>query len=224
MPKRTDISSILIIGAGLAPSPRRGEGWGEGVRRLGVISNALRPHPTLPRTGEGLGASRCSAVSGDSQMLENRFQNAIEIARHVAVPEPDDGVSVDLDEASAFGIGLGRFGVLAPVQLNDEPGASASEIGDGGADRELSDEFAAVELAAAQARPKYALAIGHVATEFARDRSQAFPGHTRQPNTPSPRRGDGRGEGARRLRVAPEARHPHPTLSLQGEGFEDHAR
>ena len=40
MPKRADISSILIIGAGLivfgqaqsAPSPRRGEGWGEGVR------------------------------------------------------------------------------------------------------------------------------------------------------------------------------------------------
>jgi hypothetical protein len=37
--------------------------------------------------------------------------------------------------------------------------------------------------------------------------------------TPSPRRGEGWGEGARRPRTTANARHPHPTLSLEGEGF-----
>jgi hypothetical protein len=67
MPKRTDISSMLIIGAGaivigqaaeldysgtqdaaITPSPQRGEGWGEGARRLRVISTAAHPRPNLP--------------------------------------------------------------------------------------------------------------------------------------------------------------------------------
>jgi hypothetical protein len=34
--------------------------------------------------------------------------------------------------------------------------------------------------------------------------------------TPSPRRGEGWGEGAQRFHD--DAEHPHPTLSLQGEG------
>ena len=37
--------------------------------------------------------------------------------------------------------------------------------------------------------------------------------------TPSPRGGEGRGEGAQHLRNITDAEHPHPTLSLQGEGF-----
>jgi methylmalonyl-CoA mutase len=39
--------------------------------------------------------------------------------------------------------------------------------------------------------------------------------------TPSPQRGEGRGEGARQSRETTSAEHPHPALSLQGEGFEN---
>jgi len=39
-----------------------------------------------------------------------------------------------------------------------------------------------------------------------------------EPPTPSPQRGEGWGEGVRRSRTIPDARHPHPTLSLKGEG------
>jgi hypothetical protein len=36
---------------------------------------------------------------------------------------------------------------------------------------------------------------------------------------PSPQRGEGRGEGVRRPKLIPNTRHPHPTLSLKGEGL-----
>ena len=41
-------------------------------------------------------------------------------------------------------------------------------------------------------------------------------------HTPSPRRGEGRGEGARGAAEpgASTVGHPHPTPSLKGEGFE----
>ncbi|HYD38195.1 MAG TPA: UDP-N-acetylmuramoyl-L-alanine--D-glutamate ligase, partial [Allosphingosinicella sp.] len=38
----------------LSPSPRRGEGWGEGARRPGEPTNAEHPHPALSLQGEGL--------------------------------------------------------------------------------------------------------------------------------------------------------------------------
>jgi len=38
-------------------------------------------------------------------------------------------------------------------------------------------------------------------------------------NYPSPRGGEGRGEGARLTRVLTNLERPHPTLSLQGEGL-----
>jgi hypothetical protein len=37
--------------------------------------------------------------------------------------------------------------------------------------------------------------------------------------SPSPQRGEGRGEGVRSPKSTPSARHPHPTLSLKGEGL-----
>src|SRR5690554_1242700 len=52
MPKRTDISSILVIGA---PPPRRGGVGGGGARRrrASSLAGVGYPHPTLPRAGEG---------------------------------------------------------------------------------------------------------------------------------------------------------------------------
>jgi UDP-N-acetylmuramoylalanine--D-glutamate ligase len=40
--------------AKLTPSPRGGEGWGEGAQRSQKLSNAEHPHPTLSLQGEGL--------------------------------------------------------------------------------------------------------------------------------------------------------------------------
>ncbi len=45
------------------PSPRWGEGWGEGVRRSRLIADAEHPHPTLPLQGEGFVALFPGAVA-----------------------------------------------------------------------------------------------------------------------------------------------------------------
>jgi hypothetical protein len=43
----------MSIDAAQAPSPGRGEGWGEGARYPSVASDIRHPHPTLPLQGEG---------------------------------------------------------------------------------------------------------------------------------------------------------------------------
>ena len=40
-----------------SPSPRRGEGWGEGALPSSEPSNAEHPHPTLSLQGEGFRAA-----------------------------------------------------------------------------------------------------------------------------------------------------------------------
>ena len=40
-------------GAGRAPSPQGGEGWGEGALPLSEATNVESPHPTLSPQGEG---------------------------------------------------------------------------------------------------------------------------------------------------------------------------
>ena len=52
-----------------APSPRRGEGWGEGERAPASVgspnrlSSAVHPHPTLSLKGEGFGAQKLLGIS-----------------------------------------------------------------------------------------------------------------------------------------------------------------
>jgi len=52
-----------------APSPLRGEGWGEGERapasvgRLGELSETEHPHATLSLQGEGLKAQTLLGIS-----------------------------------------------------------------------------------------------------------------------------------------------------------------
>ncbi len=48
--------------ARLAPSPRRGEGWGEGARGSSELTSAEHPHPTLSLQGEGLEIANLNEV------------------------------------------------------------------------------------------------------------------------------------------------------------------
>ena len=49
-------SPVLVIAAGRAPSPRRGEGWGEGVRPPTPSAAAEPPPPYPSPPGRGAGA------------------------------------------------------------------------------------------------------------------------------------------------------------------------
>jgi hypothetical protein len=192
MPKRTDIKSILIIGAGpFTPSPRRGEGLGEGARRSGLTSNAEPPHPvgcadsTSPRRGE---VNR--AVAGHEQLLTDCLQDTLGVLKHIVVPEADHAIAERFHGLGARGVRFRR--VLASIQFDDQVLVSAGEVSDVRADRELADEFGTFETAAAQIVPKAILGVGRLVPQLARDGRQPFFRQGRTPSSqPSPRLGEG---------------------------------
>ena len=177
MPRRTDISSILIAGAGLAPSPRWGEGWGEGARTRRLSAGAEPPHPALSPRGRGL----VGAVAGEEKLRSDRLEHPLRIGEHVVVPEAKDAVAVFLDDRGSGGVASGV--VLPAVQLDRQPGRAAGEIRHIGVDLELADELFGYEPTAAKMMPEALFGVGLVAAEFARDRSQAF---SSQLSSPSP--------------------------------------
>jgi carbamoyl-phosphate synthase small subunit len=69
-------------GYGTTPSPLRGEGWGEGALRPGVVSSAEHPHPTLPLQREG---SRPHVVAIDYGSKRNIFRNLEDAGARVTV-------------------------------------------------------------------------------------------------------------------------------------------
>src|SRR5687767_10888747 len=101
MPRRTDISSSLVTGAGLTPSPRRGEGWGEGVRNQSATAGVRPPHPALSRRGEGLsgvlspgGEGSFGAVPRDQELLADGLEDAVGVSQDIVVPEAENSVAV----------------------------------------------------------------------------------------------------------------------------------
>ena len=82
---------------------------------------------------------------------------------HVVVPVADDLVAVRLDDPSALLIRFDRFGVLAPIQLDDESGGATGEVGDLAANLKLGRKPASVQLTATQPRPQQCLGVRFLA-------------------------------------------------------------
>ena len=141
------------------PSPRRGEGRGEGVRRTGLFRS----------------------VSRDQEFLADCFEHAVGIGEHIIVPEAKDAIAVLLDDRGSRRIA--RHVVLPAVQFDRQAGSSAGKVGDIGVDLELANELLALELSTAKVMPEALFRIRLVRPQLARDRSQAFPS---QLSTPSP--------------------------------------
>ena len=149
----------MRIGAAQTPSPWRGEGWGEGALRSGLFG----------------------AVPRHQKFLVDRFENAVGVGKHIAVPEAQYPIAVFLDNRGASSVAHGIM--LPPVQLDCQPWSAAREVGDIGVDLQLADELLAFEVAAAEVGPEPLFGVGLIDAEFARDRSQALPS---QLSTPSP--------------------------------------
>ena len=183
MLRPTDISSILIIGPGLAPSLRGGEGWGEGVRSRRLFTGAEPPHPALSPWGRGFRKEKGSsgAVAGEEKLRSDRLEHPLRIGEHVVVPEAKDAVAVFLDDRGSGGVASGV--VLPAVQLDRQPGRAAGEIRHIIVDLELADELLTFEPAAAKVMPEALFGVGLVAAKSARDRSQA---PSSQLSSPSP--------------------------------------
>jgi len=146
-------------GSSLAPSPRRGEGRGEGARTPRLLPS----------------------VSRDEKLLADRFQNPIGILQHVVVPEAQNEVAVPLDDLGPRSVA--DWVMLAAVQFDCETRAPAGAVRDVAIDLELADEFCAFQTPVADIVPKAFLRFGLVAAKASRDRGQAL---SSQRRTPSP--------------------------------------
>src|SRR4051812_45275993 len=141
------------------PSPRRGEGWGEGVRQSELFV----------------------AISRHQQFLPDRFENAVGIGKQVVVPEAQDAVAVFLDNRGTGGVADGVM--LAAVQFDRQSGGTAGEVGNVSVDLELANELFAFEVAGTELGTELFFGGGLLGAQPARDWSQAFPS---QGGSPSP--------------------------------------
>ena len=168
-------------GAMDSPSPRRGEGWGEGARRLFIEA----PYTlTLPSP------SRERVVPRKLELSANHFQHPVSVLQDVVVPEADDAIAERFDDLRAGSVRFGRM--LPAVDLDREAQSSAGEVGDMRANRKLADELSAFEPATSQIVPEPVLRVSASSAQFACDGSQSLFRQGRTPSSqPSPRRGEG---------------------------------
>ena len=129
-------------------------------------------------------------------MVEDRLANAVQIACHFVVPEPQHQIATLLQIARPLSILLRHCVVtmVAAVQFHDEPCIRAAEIHDEGSDRHLPLELPAGNAPPSQLTPEQAFGIRLAAAERTRKRGAEWSRTHRQgtPLTlPSPRRGEG---------------------------------
>jgi hypothetical protein len=81
------------------------------------------------------------------------LQNAVDIAEHIAVPNPDRPISKLAQHGIALAIG-GAVRMLAAIDLDNEMQIATDEVCDVGSDRLLPYELETAELPVAQMPPK----------------------------------------------------------------------
>ncbi len=163
MPKRTDISSILIIGAcPKNPSPHGGRGWRASARR----------------------------VRGRNQGRRDRRPDAIEIFQNIVIPEAKDLEALAFEKCRSTSVALNR--VLATVDFDDQAPLRAKKIGDVTADLNLTTEFEAVELPVAEDAPQPLFSVRGLPAQRSRPACQVVvPCHFAPSPQPSPAEGRG---------------------------------
>ena len=195
MPKRTDISSILVIGAGKPLPDGEGLGWGSEAQPRVSIADVEPPSPALPRRGREKGelAGRVVfepivAVGVEGEFFGNPQHDAVGVFQHIVVPESNHTVAARFDHPRSCLV-AGTITVLTTIDLDHQLGATAGEIGHGISNLEFARELHA-KLFRPQSRPKSFRRVGRLAPQLLRNRRQSFARHTLDiPTEPSPERG-----------------------------------
>jgi hypothetical protein len=99
---------------------------------------------------------------GANQRKPNGFEYALGVRKHLAIPESKHTKSDSSQPCGAALVLFGSYCVLRTIQLNDEAGRHAGEVGDIWSEWDLAPESELLELLASQQRPEFALGFGHV--------------------------------------------------------------
>lgn len=121
------------------------------------------------------------------QCVEDPYEHGFLVAEYFRIPEAQYGEAAPLQIAiPPF---VARVGMLPAVNFDDEPAFEADEIDHVVADRMLTPEPGAVELAQAQVAPEPAFGVGGIAAQPARDLRATDEGVRLAVHGVSPRRG-----------------------------------
>ena len=121
------------------------------------------------------------------KLLENGFENTLQVGQDVVIPESNDVISAFLQRHRAFVVRNHVFAMLATIDLDNQLSAKGDKINDESGKGDLPFEFDSVELTRTKLRPKQALGFGLILAEDA-----GVPSHRLSPLTlPSPQWGEG---------------------------------
>ncbi|WP_422663738.1 hypothetical protein [Sphingomonas sp.] len=170
MPIRTDISSILIIGAA-SLTPFRGRGKSRAAAKgAGGVGIASRVHPTPPSPNPlPLKGERALEVS--SQRHQDGARDAFRIGHRVVVCEADYAPALRFEFGGSAGVISFAAGMGFSVQLYDEAMRARHEIGDERRADVLADELDALKAAGAEDFSERAFGVAHVGAELLRSGS-----------------------------------------------------
>ncbi len=150
------IAGITIGIGALAPSPQRGEGWGEGAPHSPPLLNFI------------------STVDVEQNFAADGFDNAVDMFNHLAVPETDDPKTETFNDFGAHQISSNAVvsAMLSAIELDDEFDAAGAKVGDVVANGLLPDKLCAFELPTSQSRPELAFDFGLIAAQASRGTDQ----------------------------------------------------
>jgi hypothetical protein len=141
MPKRTDIQSILIIGAG--------------------------PMNLLPLPlGERAGVSGLSPGDAGLDCRADGAADTFEIAQYLIVPEVKNDVAVSTETGVALSIALAPM--LPSIDLDDQRCLDAEKVDRPSVDGYLALELESVEAPVSEGEPQLSLGVSHPLTKIAR--------------------------------------------------------
>jgi hypothetical protein len=104
---------------------------------------------------------------GGSQGVIDGLDYRVGLRKHVGIPEAQNAKPTRSQTGVAIVVVDRLSHVLATVQLNDDRGFKANEVTDVRADRMLSSEFEAVQLASSQMMPKETFGFRGVVAQVA---------------------------------------------------------
>ena len=124
-----------------APSPRRGEGWGEGAAHHAMSFNVFH------------------AIDAEQYFPADGINNAVDVLDDLIVPEAYHAKAVMLDHLGARLVSSDALisAMLPAIKFDDEFEAAGTEVSDIVGDWFLPDKFCVLDLPAPQPRPEFAL-------------------------------------------------------------------
>jgi hypothetical protein len=136
--------------------------------------------------------------------VQNDLQHAVDVSQNVVIPEAENAVALAFEKSRALRISAGILVMLSAVNLDNESGMMAHEVGDVGPQPNLPPEMSLLSpQAMSKVPPQLLLGVGRCGTHLSRSHTVW---HDNGPITQRP----GSLALVRTCRSACHSHHPHP--------------